>query len=239
MSTPSQDTDDPSSRQHYSLEWQTNVKAETVDGSTQYKRRARARLIPPTEDAKRLTSGQEAQWMGIVAKSLEVAEHMRSTNPNVTNSNESKEEGAWSAIVRQITSCVPAFDVLDSLAGSSLPSCYPTDRVLGLCRGSWNGEAESSAIPFNEGDPLSWVFPTPEPFLTERRMNKTVDASKMFSIWQMLPQLSAAQVTIMFSQPSGWVRRVTPQGSRLPAVSMVCSEVHKLFKAESEGTRLE
>lgn len=239
MSTPSHDTDDPSSRQHYSLEWQTNVKAETVDGSTVYRRRARARIIPPTEETKRLTPEQEAEWMGIVAKSLEVAEHMRSTNANLMTSNESKEVNAWHAIVRQITSCVPSFDVLDSLAGSSLPSCYPTDGVLGLCRGSWNGEAESSAIPFNEDDPLSLVFPTPAPLLNERRMSKTVDASKMFSIWQMLPGLSAAQVTIMFPQPSGWVRRVTPQGSRLPAVSMVCSEVHKLFKAESEGTRLE
>jgi hypothetical protein len=85
MSTPSQDTENPSSRQHYSLEWQTSVKAETVEGSTVYRRRARARLIPPTDETKRLTSDQEVEWMGIVAKSLEVAEHMRSTNPNVAH----------------------------------------------------------------------------------------------------------------------------------------------------------
>jgi hypothetical protein len=180
MSTPSQDTENPSSRQHYSLEWQTSVKAETVEGSTVYRRRARARLIPPTDETKRLTSDQEVEWMGIVAKSLEVAEHMRSTNPNVATSNESKEVNAWHAIVRQITSCMPSFDRLDSLAGSSLPSCYPNDPVMGLYRGSWNGEAESSAITLDADDPLSLVFPTPEPLLTETRMNKTVDASKMF-----------------------------------------------------------
>jgi hypothetical protein len=164
---------------------------------------------------------------------------MRSTHPNVTNSNQTKEATVWHAIVRQITSCAPSFDVLDSLAGSSLPSCYPTDTFIGLHRGTWDGEADSSVIPFNEDDPLSLVFTTPEPLLTEKRMNKTVEASKMFFIWRALSQLSAAQVTIMYPQSSGWVERVTSQGSRLPAVSMVCSELHEIVKAESEGTPLE